>query len=458
MAPQIKNAATGNVTEAYVSTGTLLLSDNLMWGKVFLRHDDRDFLMWLESNQNWAVSDGSTIRWHEQSWSSNNAKIASFTGGATVAATATITIAVADHYVSGTRSPFTANDTIKIGAYDYFIRSKSTSVAYAHTLTVVGIGSTAAIALDTILLAGQTMVPIGNAWAENTDYGTGMPSIPTEFEESLGILKNSILVTGTQATNKMKVMGAYGGTHYITHDSDIECFTQHKLKLGYQLLLGAGGTTTDANGETVRLIKGVEPQLKARGTTYNYNSSLTLGDVYNWTRLLLSERAPMENMMQLGHEVNINMEGVMTEVMKQGGKLYMDNTKDASAKKMVDFGFDCIKVADFIFYKRSFTEFNHPIITAAAGQAYPHKILITPHKQVKDAKTGQSGYAMKIGYKSAQGPKGLNFDRKFKFSMLGNNAPVPTSGMDNVTFNYLTEAGISVACANQGIVVERTDI
>lgn len=457
MATQIKNAAAGSVTESYVSTGTLLLSDNQMWGKVFLRHDDRDFLMWLEENQNWDVSDGSTIRWHEQSWSSNNAKIASFTGGASAGDTATITIAVADHYVSGARSPFVANDTIKIGAYDYFIRSKSEAVANAHTLTVVGIGSTAAIALNTLLLAGQTMVPVGNAYAENTDYGTGQPSIPTAFEESLGIVKNSILVTGTQATNRMKVMGAYGNTNYITHDSDIECFTQHKLKLGYQLLLGAGGTTTDASGNTVRLIKGVEPQVKARGTTYNYNSTLTLGDVYNWTRLLLSERAPMENLMQLGHEVNINMESVMTEMMKQGGKLYMDNT-NSGAKKMVDFGFDCIKVADFIFYKRSFTEFNHPIITAAAGQNYPHKIMITPHKQVKDAKTGKSGYALKIGYKSAPGPKGLNFDRKFKFSMLGNNAPVPTNGVDNVTFNYLTEAGISVACANQGIVVERTDI
>jgi hypothetical protein len=456
MATQIRNGAAGSITEAYVSTGTLLLSDNLMWGKVFLRHDERDFLTFLESNSNWMVSDGSTIRWHEQSWISNNAKIASYTGGGSAAATATITLAVADHYVSGTRSPFAANGTIRIGAYDYFIQSKNETVAYAHTITVIGTGAAYLVALNTLLVAGQTMVPTGNAYAEGTDYGTGQPSLPTEFEESLAIVKDTLLVTGTQGTNRMKVVGAYGGTNYVTHDADVECFIKHKVNLSYQLLIGGGGTTTDASGNTVRLMKGVEPQIKARGTTYAYNSSLTLGDIYNWTSILKTERAPFENLMKVGHQANINLEGVFTEAMKQGGRVYLQNSE--AGKKMIDFGFDGVEVAGFVFLKTPFVEFDHPIITAAAGQTYPHKIMITPHKMVKDAKTGQSGYAVRIGYKKADGPKGISFDRKFQFSMLGNSAPTPTNGVDNVTFNYLTECGVAVACANQGIVVERGDI
>jgi hypothetical protein len=460
MATQIKNNAAGTVTESYVSTGTLLLSDNLMWGQTFLRQDERDFLNFIESNKNWAVSDGSTIRWHEQSWITNNAKIGSLSGGATPGVVATITIAAADHYVSGTRSPFTANMTLKVGAYDLFVQSKNETVASAHTLTVIApVGSTAAaVALNTILAAGQTMVPTGNAYAENTDYGTGQPGLPTEFEESLAIVKDSILVTGTQGTNKMKTVGAYGGTNYISHESDIECFIRHKLNISYQALIGPGGTTVDAAGNTVRLMKGVEGQIKSRGTTYGYNATLTLGDIYNLTRILQSEKAPMENLMKVGHEVNINLEGVITEAMKQGAKIYMDNTRPGLDSKMIDFGFDAITVAGYTFYKTPFVEFNHPMITGAAGQAYPHKMMITPHKQVKDAKTGKSGYTLKMGYKYAEGPKGIVFDRKFKFSMLGNSAPVPTNGMDNVTFNYLTECGPAVACANQAIIVERTDI
>jgi hypothetical protein len=458
MATQIKNGAAGNFTEAYVSTGTLLLSDNLMWGKVFLRHDERDFLNFLESNMNWAVSDGSTIRWHEQSWITNNAKIASFTGGVAVGDAATITISASDHYVNGTRSPFTANTILKVNSYDLFIQSKNETVANAHTLTVVGVGSTTSTALNTILAAGQTMVPTGNAYAENTDYGTGQPSLPTEFEESLAIAKDSILVTGTQGTNRLKDMGAYGGTNYVTHDADIECFVKHKINLSYQLLVGPGGTTTDAAGNTVRLIRGIEPQIKSRGTTYQYNQTLSIGDLYNFTRILLNERAPMENVMKVGHEANINLEGVMTEAMKQGAKIYMDNSKPGLDSKMIDFGFDAVQVANFVFYKQSFVEFNHPMITGAVGQAYPYKIMITPHKMVKDPMSGKVGYTLQIGYKKAQGPKGISFDRKFQFSMLGNSAPTPTNGMDNVTFNYLTECGPAVACANQGIIVERSDI
>jgi hypothetical protein len=460
MATQIRNTATGAINESYVSTGTLLLSDNLMWGKVFLRQDERDFLTFLEANQNWMVSDGSTIRWHEQSWLTNNAKVGAIvSGGAAPAASMVIRIASADHYVSGTRSPFKANDTIKIKGYDLFIQSKNESSANAHTITVIApSGSTAAaVALNTVIAANDTMVPTGNAYAEDTEFGTGSAGLPTEFEESLAIVKDTIKVTGTQATNKLKVADPYTGNYYSVYAADVECFIKHKINLSYQLLIGPGGTTTDSSGNTVRLMKGAENQIKTRGTTYNYNQTLTLTDLHNWTRILLSERAPLENMMKVGHEANIMLEGVITEAMKQGSKIYMDNSK-ATDQKMVDFGFDAIKVADFTFYKQGFVEFNHPQITGAAGQTYPHKIMITPHKMVKDAKTGQSGYTLRIGYKTGDGPKGIDLNRKFKSTMHGNHAPVSTDGQDNLRINYLTECGLAVACANQAIIVERSDI
>ncbi len=457
MATQIKNGAAGTITESYVATGTLLLSDNLMWKRVFLRHDERDFLSFFEMNQNWLVSEGSTIRWHEESWISNNAKIASFTGGAGVGDTATITIAAADHYVSGTRSPFTANTIIKVDGYSYFIRSKSEVTPSAHTIIVVGVGDAASIALNTLLAANKTMVPTGNAYADGTDYGTGEPSLPTEFEETLGIVKDSIIVNGSQAANKLKVPGAYEGQEYVTFEADTRCFVKHKVNLSYQLLLGPGGTTTDADGNTVRLMKGIIPQIKTRGTSYGYSGSLNLGDLYNWTSIMKTERAPFENMMKVGHQANIMLEGVFTEAMKQGAKIYLDNSKGTD-QKMIDFGFDAVNVAGYMFYKMPFVEFDHPIITAAAGQTYPHSIMITPHKMTKDAKTGKSRYALGIGYKSAPGPRGLKFDRKFHSTILDNFAPNPTSGLDRVKFNYLTECGPSVACANQAIMVERTDI
>lgn len=460
MATQIKNSASGNLTESFVGTGTLLLSDNLMWGKSFLRQDERDFIYLMEENQNWAVSDGSTIRWHEESWISNNAKVGSIvSGGASPAASMIIQIATADHYVSGTRSPFTPNKTIKIGRYDLFIQAKNEATPYAHTITVIAPTGTSAIlvALNTVIAAGQTMVPVGSGYAEGTDFDKGMSSLPTEFEELLGIQKNSISITGTEATNKNKITDPYSGSSYVTFGADVKLFAEHKLDLSYQCLVGSGGTTTDAAGNTVRLIKGIEKQIRERGNTYNYNQTLVLGDLYNMTRMLVNERAPFENLMQVGHEANIGLEGVITEAMKQGAKIYMDNSV-AADKKLIDFGFDAVQVAGFMFYKKAFVEFNNPMRTYAAGQPYPHMMMVTPHKLVKDVKTGQSGYTMKIGYKSAQGPRGTTFDRKFQSGIRGWNAPTSTNGVDNITFDYLTECGPAIACANQAIIVDRVDI
>lgn len=461
MATRIENSATGNITEAYVSTGTLLLSDNLMWGRVFSRFNDKDFLTFMESNMNWAVSDGSTIRWHEQGSIVGNAKVGSISGGAVAGNSITITLSAASHTTSGTRSPFNKNKTVKIGRYDLFIQSKSTAVANAHTITCLPpVGSSAAaIALNTVIAAGQTIVPVGTSFAPGTDYVDGETSLPTEFEESLGIHKTSNTVTGSEATNKNKVQNPYTGDYYTTFEADYVCFLRHKLELSQQFLIGSGGTSVDDSGNTVQLIKGIEQQIRARGNTYNYNQTLTLQDPYNWTRILLTERAGFEHLLQCGHEVNIGLEQLMTESLKQGAKIYMDNSKQEGAdKKLIDFGYDAFKMTDFMFYKKPFVEFNHPLLTYAPGQPYPNMIMITPHTLVKDPVSKKNSYTLMAGYKSAQGPKGLMFDRKFQFTQLGNSAKNPTSGVDNVSFNYLTEACTAIALANQAIIVDRIDI
>jgi hypothetical protein len=335
MSQIISNATQGPITDSFIpGVGYFLRADSLLWKKIFLQADERDFLTFSEANSLWMVSEDNTIRWHEDGFIVNNATIASFTGGAAAGNTAVITISAADHTNSGTRSPFNENQIIKVDNTYMFIQSKNTSVPNAHTLTVIQPtgGINVAVALNTVLAAGKTMVPVGNQFAERTGYSEGEANVPVLYSETMGIVKNKASISGTAASIRMKLAGTYSGGYYTPSEQDMKLFIQHKLEISYLALLGSGGTTTDASGNTVNLIKGVEPQVRERGTDYGYNGQITLQDFYNWTQILMLERAGNEHDIKMGQKAANNLESVVTDSMRQGARIYLDNDNGATSK------------------------------------------------------------------------------------------------------------------------------
>lgn len=462
MADIIANSTQGPIENSFIpsNTGQFLRADSLLWKKIFLQADERDFLTFSEANELWMVSEDNIIRWHEDGFILNNIQIQSFTGGASPGATAVITIAAADYQESGTRSPFSPNMTAKIDNTDLFIISKNQATPFAHTLTVQPIGASSTATLNTILAAGKTVVPIGSAYAEQTGYQEGQANIPVLFTENLGISKNKITFSGTAATQKQKTPQSYTGALYLPDEYDFKTFIQHKEEISFTALLGAGGTANDEDGNTMNVVKGVIPQILERGNDYPYNTTITLEDMYNWTKILMRERAGNEHDMKMGLNAHAIVEKLTTDVMKNGARLYLDNQNGSTIKKirMVDFGYNGFFLNGFMFYTKQAVEFNHPKVTSASGQSYPWYIMITPVAMTKDKLTGQAMYTTQIGYKAAPGPHGINFDRKFQLRIGGDSSTTPNSEIDEINYRYLTEFGVAVACANQGIIARRSNI
>lgn len=461
MADIIANSSNGVILNSFTptNTGEFLRADSLLWKEIFLQADERDFLTFSEANGLWTVAEDNVIRWHEEGWITNNITVASFTGGATPGAVAVITIA--DPYQkTGTRSPFSANMTVKLGTTDLFIRLKDESVDFAHTITVQPIGNSSTATLNTVIAAGKTIIPIAHQYGERKSYNEGMMNIPVLFDENMGIVKNKITLSGTAATLRLKQRASYSGAMYQPDEDDMKTFILHKEEISFQALLGAGGTATDSDGDIVTISKGVERQIFERGNDYLYNTTVTIEDMYNWTKILIRERAGNEHDMKMGNNAHADVEKLVTDVMKNGARIYLDNLNGSTSKKirMVDFGYNGFFLNGFMFYTKQAVEFNHPKITAAPGQPYPWYIMITPVAMTKDPVTGKAGYTVQLGYKSAPGPHGNNFDRKFQFGMGGDSSPGKGSEVDEINYRYLTEFGVAVALANQAIIARRSNI
>ncbi len=455
------NVGQGSYLEPYVSTGTLIQTDNLMFGTM-LQRDERTYLDWMEYKMNYAqVSDFSVMRWHEQDLLRQNAQIGAVTAGTGTVPQGTITVTIGTNYSNGgANSPFRQNDTVKIGRMDFYVQSKNTSVANAHTLTLAAStnSSVYGVALNTVVFAGQLLVPTGNQFAEKTSFIEGYVDLPKEYEEVLGITKTKNNISGTQGTDKAKIPFAYSGKNYIIWEAEYKTFISHKGDVSFQMIFGNGGTAPglDDNGNpiTVKIMKGGVQQTRERGTILGYYGGFNLNDVSNWTRVMVTQGTGDRVIGMIGHEARLNLTNMMTNELKEGGRIYKDN--DASnAQEMIDFDFEVIKIGSKTIKLQNMPEMNHPTTTYVAGQPMPYYAWLVPDKQVTDPVSGTQGYSMQVGYKKATGPSGIKFDRKFEFKITGWNAPIyPTSEVDESNFTYLTECGLAMTCGNQTILAD----
>lgn len=455
MADIINNSTQGPNNNSFIpsiTSGQLLRSDGLLWKKIFTQADEQDFLMWMESFGSWKLADDVGVRWHEEGYIMANTTIASFTGGASAGASAVITLPASAHQSSGTRSPFKENNVLKVDGLQMFVVSKNTTTPNAHTITVTPLPTTAT--LNTVLAPGKTIIQVTSAYGERTGYTEGMMNLPIKFEEQTGIVKTKITVSGTLAGNKMKVPGGYSGSDYFLYEADYKCFLQHKTEVSLAALIGPGGTTTDAAGNTVQVVKGVITQVLERGNDYGYTGTLTKNDFQNMTRLLLKQRAGAEHLMNIGHEADIMLDQFLDDSMRNGARIYLDNASlPGKGNKMVDYNCDGFKLNSFTFVKKRMSEFNNPISTYAPGQEYPFYVWTTPIANAKDPVTGKAGFALQMAYKGVQGPKGMNFERKFYAPTPGGDGR--TSEIDEINYRYLTEFAPVVALANQSVVMRK---
>lgn len=453
MAFPINNSTQGQIRDGFTPPvlGDLLRSDGLFLNKIAKQVNEQTFLTFLEAQKAWKTVDDTVGRWHEEGYLSASTGIQAVGGGAAPGATFTITLPAAAHQSSGTRSPFGANDLLKVDDFWFYVQSKNTTTPSAHVLTCIPT-STMTVAANTVVTTAKTVIKVSKFHAEGTRYTDGMLNLPVKFEEQTAIVKSKIEYTGTAATNMKKIQDPSTGTTMPLFEGDYKCFLQHQLDVNFAALLGPGGTATDGDGNTVRLVKGAVTQTQERGTNYSYAGSISKVDFENFTRILTKQMASKEQVLNIGHEAHIGMEAWVDSAMKDGARLYLDNAS-STGSKMVDFGFDGFKLNDFMFYKQSYNSFNNPQITYAAGQPYPNYIWITPHSMVKDVVTGESSYAINLLYKAGKGPKGVSLDRKFQGFIGGDGRD---TDLDVINYRYLTEFGVAVFLANKTILASKS--
>lgn len=435
----------GQMDSAYVSNINFLHMRDIYY-KIYNRYHENTIMDFFEQTGREVLTNNTFFNWHEKDWIYNTAILESFTGGASAGAAAVITLADASHQNSGTKSPFNPNDLLMIGLTRLFVQSKDEGTPNAHTITVVPVND--AIQLDAVIAALDTIVNYSNANAEGTGQPNSNISSPLTFSNNTQIFKTKFEVTGTEATNKLEVAVTNSDKYYYMYEGADDAFIKHKLDVEYGLLLGQKDSgLLDAAGNEVLTTKGMDQFITEDGNTQPYVGSFDqMSYIDEMVKTLSVNRAPKENMLLAGVDLNLDIDNLITDVMKAGGIQYNQFGRGNAQQKSVDLGFDSFVKGSFIFHKKEFEALNHQKITSAPGQTWPGVGYVIPLEKVRDPKTSKNLDTIACRYKAND-----KETRKYKHWVRD----ISITNDDKLEFNYMCDKGLHLATVNRFIKIDQ---
>ena len=310
------------------------------------------------------------------------------------------------------------------------------------------------------LTAGETLVVIGNEWAEGTAQPEGITPESNHYYNYTMIMKESFEVTGSEATNKtwFKVndpaTGQAGYLWYLKGEAD----TYRRFVNYCETMMLQGKIATNTNAALTGTIgqggitgsEGLIEFMRTGNTqTYNQLAGFNLSDFDSMIRTLDTNRGAKENTIWAGIDLSLAIDDAVAAMFAGGGISY--GAFNGAEEIAVAFGFKSFTRGGYTFHKKTYDVFNYLPMFGASGYNYPGMGMVIPGDMRKDSKTGEATPSLRIRYKEAGG-----YSRKMEHWLTGSAGLAnPTNETDNMEVHYRTERGFEGFASNRFILLER---
>lgn len=366
----------------------------------------------------------------------DNVKVASFTGGASAGATATVTIDATS--INSSRSPIRSGEVLENAknGKQYKVTSVST---YPNIFVMTPFDSTELI--NATLVANDFLVFRGVSEAGEAS---------TKFDTITGLTEEKLFYTTEiredfTISDRAKIEELWfevNGQPYYTYkglDEAVRRFMNNKeFKLMFGKPQGATGTV------------GLIPQVEAGGQVYSAWDQASNFGITHFHAL-----ARLADFNGGAQEYHFLMDSYMRSYVDDG--LFATYTAGAiqwasvggSSEVAIKYGFDSIKIDGITFHLKKYLPFNAEAVygVAPATEYYKNSGLLIPMKDGRDAINGDKIPSLRIVYNEVEAGK------EIKVWETGALAKVPTSDKMELNVHHMSYCGIQLFGANQYITV-----
>jgi hypothetical protein len=307
---------------------------------------------------------------------------------------------------------------------------------------------------------------VGNAWAEQSDQPTGITPRVHQYQNKTQIIKESFIVSGSEATNAVyvKVNSPEHGTGYLWYlQGEADTYQRFMDYAELAMIIGdaSDGTLSNADNDTdgtglatsVLTTEGLLPFIENKGQSMDLGSSaITMADFDAAVKSLDKYRGAKEMALYAGINLSLDIDDLLASqgAYAAGGANYgtFANNKDMA----LNLGFNSFSRGGYTFHKKTYDLFNRPDLLGGTGFNYNGYGMCIPMDSQKDAKSGEKIPSLRMRYKAANG-----YSREMEHWLTGGAVlQNKTSGVDELRCNYRTERGFEGFAPNRFLLFKKS--
>lgn len=339
------------------------------------------------------------------------------------------------------------------------------STPSAPVITISPIQAGALYALPGVQ-AGEEMSLVSNAYAEGTGQPKGVVPGAVERTNYTQIMKETLVVTGTELTNQTwmdgwvkldgKIMAdgqvASGDTWYNINFGDME-WRMNKQISGALLVGQSGdGTLKDADLNPIQTTQGIVPTVRALGNTQSYTpGSLSVTDFDAYSRILDREYAGDYVLCCNSKSFQDEMENTLVAYLANTNIVFEEiGNRFGGDGKSIAVDFSILKKSGRTFMYRREMAFSDRQTLGIEGSIYDGAALFLPCQKIKDAKTGEFVDNIGARYKEKNG-----YSRKMEIWSVNGAGNGPKYTQYDLNNTYMrADIGAHILGANQMIWIQ----
>jgi len=349
------------------------------------------------------------------------------------------------------------------GALYYVTAEDAVQPGHDFTIKNVSDGNVSAATQDTKFCV------VGNAWAEQSGQPTGITPRVHQYQNSTQIIKESFIVSGSEATNAVyvKVNSPEFGSGYLWYlQGEADTYQRFMDYSELAMIIGSAGDSTLSNaageedGSAAAFLKnqvitteGLLPFIENKGQSMDLGSSaITMADFDAAVKSLDKYRGAKEMALYSGINLSLDIDDLLASqgAYAAGGANYgtFANNKDMA----MNLGFNSFSRGGYTFHKKTYDLFNRPDLLGGTGFNYNGYGMCIPMDSQKDAKSGEKIPSLRMRYKAANG-----YSREMEHWLTGSAVlQNKTNETDELRCNYRTERGFEGFAPNRFLLFKKS--
>jgi len=453
---------TGGVTRALISQ--LQILKPALYPKYTEKYGNEDFTWWLMTYAGMEKAINQTYTWAENRGKlmegvTNNGTVAAAAG-----ATVTLTLALGDHFNSGTQSPLRVGETLRVASSDIegVILTIDTTTPNAFTFTVRPKKSTQGFtsAGSTSLLAGEIL-----KFAGDVDAGEASNSIEplihldqlysnsiTEMRESwsatdLAEMAEVFYDSGVSGTEPSG--GQQAGYSYFTYKGLVKSNTRYKNNVEFKLMFG---DTQNNTGLTNSIgSQGVFPKIRQDGETVGIGATIDIQKLHEITRVMDVNGCAKQAMWLQDIFLRQGFSDGIFKEFPAGAWVWGKN--ENSEEAAIAYGVQSMKIDEYMFMAKKYPQFNTEYTTGKTPTNDFHRnsgYILPMGNSVPDAKDASKTYKnVTVMYQDP--PAGGTVGNGIRVWQHGGGSRNPTNGQMKDNVEQICYRGTRICGANQFI-------